>query len=88
MNLDELLNIYRPYRTLIYLIETQASASAATWAMILRPFRPWPQSVAMALLARDNPQLAAVPQVQSTTLEEAVSITLKLPATFVQRNEA
>ena len=32
MNLNELLNIYRPYRTLIYLIETQASASAATWA--------------------------------------------------------
>ena len=34
MNLNELLNIHRPYRTLIYLIETQASAGAATWAMI------------------------------------------------------
>ena len=41
MNLNELLNTHRPYRTLIYLIETQASANAATWAMIQRPFRPW-----------------------------------------------
>ena len=41
MNLNGLLNIHRPYRTLIYLIETQASASAATWAMIQWPFRPW-----------------------------------------------